>query len=145
MKGNPCDVTNQNKRQIEVDYQGAGTNPVKFARAYNSAPGQAGVSNLLDTFGAVWTATFFQRLLYSSVSVGGTTNATIYAFRPTGEVLNFNLVSGQWVRVGEDIADTLTSTVGGGYEYRTATTESKPMMRLDGCSPSKRPASRSRR
>ena len=120
VKGNPCDVTNQNKQQIEVDYQGAGSNPLKFARAYNSAPAKAGISNLLDTFGVGWTATYFQRLFYSSVSVGGTPHATIFAFRPTGEVLNFNLVGGQWVRVGDDISDTLTSIVGGGYEYRTA-------------------------
>jgi hypothetical protein len=39
VKGNPVDVANGNKYQEEVDYVGAGNDPLKFARSYNGLVG----------------------------------------------------------------------------------------------------------
>jgi RHS repeat-associated protein len=120
-KGNPANITHGNKYQSETDYQSAGVSPIRIIRSYNSLAVESTTieSEVLQTFGRGWTATYFQRLLRTSVAIGATSLEAIYAFRPDGRVLVFRRAGSDWVRVGEDVSDTLTST-GSGYEYRAS-------------------------
>jgi RHS repeat-associated protein len=119
--GNPCDVSNGNKYQAEVDYIGSGSNPLRFVRSYNSfAAYYQGTSPNYgpSPVGVAWTATYFQRLYPVSTTDSTTTYTSIYAFRPDGRVLRFVLYGGLYTP-DADVADTLT-TSGSGYQYHTA-------------------------
>ena len=105
VKGNPCDVTNQNKQQIEVDYQGAGSNPLKFAGLITAPLRRRRIEPAGYIRSGLDGDVFPNTARFVGLG-GGTTHATITAIarRPRSQ---FNLVSGQWVRVGDDISDTL--------------------------------------
>ncbi len=122
-KGDPTDITNGNMYLSETDYVGAGSNPLRFERSYNSLR----ALNLstgyyyygLQTLGPEWTGTYFQSLYISSVTDSTTTYTTIYANRPDGRLLRFVLYNGAYVP-DADVADVLTATSSGGYQYQTA-------------------------
>lgn len=125
-RGNPCDVSNGNKYQSEVDYVGGGENPLKFVRSYNSFSAYyVGSSHFTNSkapygpqsIGVAWTATYFQRLRRVTATASTDSFDTIYAVRPDGRVLQFNLYGGVFVP-DADVPDTV-AVVGADYEYRT--------------------------
>src|SRR5262249_11799256 len=79
-KGNPVDVTHQNKQQVEVDYVGTGNNPLRMARTFNSQLGRYRIASIPGALGIGWSATYFQRLEYYAVSIGSTVLATVRAY-----------------------------------------------------------------
>src|ERR1700722_10039228 len=125
VKADPVNVSNGNNYQTETDYAGAGANPLKFTRSYNS------LTNYLLQFyssprpaasaimGEAWSATYFQFLLPLSVTDGTTTYNAVYAYRPDGRVLTFNEYSGVYSPDG-DVADRLVPVTGGGWQYQAA-------------------------
>src|ERR1700722_3828473 len=125
VKADPVNVSNGNNYQTETDYAGAGANPLKFTRSYNS------LTNYLLQFyssprpaasaimGEAWSATYFQFLLPLSVTDGTTTYNAVYAYRPDGRVLTFNEYAGVYSPDG-DVADRLIPVTGGGWQYQTA-------------------------
>jgi len=98
--GNPVNVSNGNKFEIETDYVGAGQNPLKFTRTYNSLPQYLawgyGYSSLSPPplLGAGWSATYFQFLTFATVTDSTTTYTTVWAYRPDGRLIAFNLYNG---------------------------------------------------
>jgi RHS repeat-associated protein len=124
VKGNPVDVANGNKFETETDYAGVGTSPIRFARTYNSLQGYlallySGQSPTQPLLGAAgWSATYFQYLLPVTVTDSTTTYNAVYAYRPDGRVLVFNLYNGVYSPDG-DVADSLIQTVSG-WQYQTA-------------------------
>jgi RHS repeat-associated protein len=122
-KGNPVNVSNGNKFEVVTDYPGVGANPIKFTRTYNSLGAYFVYAYSPDTngeqfMGAGWSATYFQYLLPVSVTDSGTTYNTVYAYRPDGRVLVFNLYAGVYSPDG-DVADSLAHT-SNGWQYQTA-------------------------
>jgi len=125
VKGDPVNVSNGNNYQTETDYAGAGANPIKFSRAYNS------LTNYVLQFytsprpaasaimGEAWSATYFQFLLPLSVTDGTATYNAVYAYRPDGRVVTFNEYSGVYSPDG-DVADRLVTLTGGGWQYQAA-------------------------
>jgi hypothetical protein len=118
VKGDPVDVANANSYQAEVDYVGAGTNPIRFVRSYNSitayvafnSPGPIAGQPLLGAVG--WSATYFQYL-----QPRGSNQVNMY--RPDGRVLFF-LGPGNGVYYADaDVADRLVQT-SSGWQYHTA-------------------------
>jgi RHS repeat-associated protein len=119
-KGDPVDATNGNLHQEEIDYPGAGSNPLKFARYYNSlnggtCPVTSGQGMYL---GSGWTATYFQTLVPISITDSTTTYNSVYAYRPDGRVIAFNEYNGVYSPDG-DVSDSLIQT-SGGWSYQTA-------------------------
>ena len=122
VKGNPVDVSNGNKFERQVDYRGSGTNPIEFARSYNSLAGYllyntvAGKQFLSPSpMGAAWSGSYFQYLTPVSTNNG----AAVYAVRPDGRVLVFTQYLGVYSPEG-DVADSLAQTATGGWQYQTA-------------------------
>ena len=125
--GDSSDVTSGNQYQSEVDYAGSGSNPLRFERSYNSlsaynleANSNAGglTSQTTQALGVGWMADYFQWLGVQSVTDSAGSRTTVYAYRPDGRTLTFNLYSGVYVP-SADVADILTQTVGG-WQYQTA-------------------------
>ena len=124
--GNPVDISNGNKHQVETDYVGNGPNPLRFQRGYNSFSAYyVGVTQFNSNqgfgpqpLGPAWTATYFQRLVRSTTTASQTSFDTIYALRPDGRLLTFNLYNGVY-NPDADVVDRVSIT-GSGYEYRTA-------------------------
>lgn len=124
LKGNPCDVSNGNKYEKQIDYVGTGPNPLRFVRSYNSL--QAHLTwnyGVLPrgrqlVFGAGWMATYFQFLSPVTVTDGTGSHSSVYAYRPDGRRLTFNLYGTAYMP-DADVSDSLTAT-GGGFVYQTA-------------------------
>jgi YD repeat-containing protein len=95
-RGNPCEVGSGHKRQRENDYRAGGVSPLGFSRYYNSWISRAGpLSGALPaaSVGFGWTADYFQSIrFYPEGAI-----ATAFAFRPDGERIAFNEVSGSFV------------------------------------------------
>jgi YD repeat-containing protein len=125
VKSDPVDVSNGNHYQGETDYVGAGNNPIKFVRSYNSLIARQVVFSLSLEIGEQfvgkggWTASYFQYLLPVSVTDSTTTHNTVYAYRPDGRVLTFSQYAGVYSPDG-DVADRLVPVSGGGWQYQTA-------------------------
>ena len=119
-RGDPVDVSNGNKYHVEVDYAGAGTNPIKFVRTYNSAGAQCEPTYGAGSpyVGGGWSATYFQNLVPVTVTDSTTTYNSVYAYRPDGRVLVFNLYNAVYSPDG-DVADSLIKT-SNGWQYQTA-------------------------
>ncbi|HEY4370041.1 MAG TPA: RHS repeat-associated core domain-containing protein [Steroidobacteraceae bacterium] len=125
--GNPCDVSNGNKSQLEVDYQGSGNNDLQFVRAYNSVDAyqdhkvefytQSAHLRVREPIGAGWSATYFQHLTQQAINDSTGTHNVVLAWRPDGRMLQFVLYNGVW-NPDPDIADILTTTPTG-FTYRT--------------------------
>ena len=123
IKGDPADVSNANQYLVQSDYVGAGTNPLRFARSYNSSQGYLAANGNAAQFGPAplgvgWTATYFQRLLPATITDNTGVHTTLWALRPDGRVLPFTLYMGAYVP-DADIGDVLVA-ISGGYQYRTS-------------------------
>mgnify|MGYP003362082501 CR=1 FL=1 len=98
--GNPCSVGSGLKRQSEVDYVGAGAQPLSLQRTYRSsylvAPRKG--------FGALWMHEWQRRLDFSSYS-GTTPLLTVQ--RADGSHSNFGPSNGIWLSV-DGKGDSLT-------------------------------------
>jgi RHS repeat-associated protein len=103
--GNPINPLTGNKYQVETDYAGAGTYPLRFERYYNSNTGFGS-----GRLGARWRHTFDR-----SISVSGA-NATVT--RPDGKRFVFTQSGADWVAPA-DVMDKLVQT-GGGWTYTAA-------------------------
>jgi YD repeat-containing protein len=121
--GNPINSSNGNKFEVATDYVGQANNPLRFDRTYN---GLAGYQLYLNPsqpmgghyIGAGWSATYFQYLVQVTVTDSTTTYNTVYAYRPDGRVLAFNLYGGVYSPDG-DVSDSLLQT-SSGWQYQTA-------------------------
>jgi RHS repeat-associated protein len=123
-KGDPVDVSDGNNYKNETDYQGFGDGALKFERFYNSISGYAYATNPNDSvnmtvMGVGWSATYFQYLMPDTATYNGTTYTGVYAYRPDGRVLVFNLYNGSYSPDG-DVNDSLVQTSDGGWQYQTA-------------------------
>jgi RHS repeat-associated protein len=124
--GDPVDVSDGNAYYEETDYSGGSASPLEFRRSFNAwiSPiqywlGAAAFQTGPELLGSGWTATYFQSLAPISVTDStGTTRSAVYAFRPDGRILTFNLYSGVYSPDG-DTADSLLQT-STGWEYQTA-------------------------
>jgi len=103
--GNPINPFIGNKYQIETDYVGAGTYPLRVERYYNSIAGSGS-----GHIGAKWRHTFDR-----SISVSGA-QATV--FRPDGKQFVFPQSGADWVAPA-DVMDRLTQSANG-WIYTTA-------------------------
>ena len=114
--GNPVEPPIRNKFQKETDYVGAGLDPLRFERSYNS-----GFADPQGQMGAQWRTNFERSITVADTSSPGASIA--FAYRGDGRVLEFNLMSaGQpallspydpaaaWV-ADADEAETLTRAV----------------------------------
>ena len=125
-KANPVDASHGNKFQQEMDYAGAGSNPIRFVRSYNSLAAwfrywyPSNSAQLGSRFmGEGWSATYFQTLLPVTVTNGTITSSTVYAYRPDGRTLIFNQYQGGYYFPDGDVADSLLQTANG-WQYQTA-------------------------
>lgn len=105
--GNPINPLTGNKYQIETDYVGAGTYPLRFQRYYNSSTGDGS-----GRIGKKWRHTFDR-----SIAAYGT-SATV--FRPDGKLYVFTQSGTNWVAAADlDVPDRLTQ-IQSGWTYTTA-------------------------
>jgi len=119
--GNPCDVSNGNKHQVETDY--AGVNGLTFKRTYNSLVAYRHYASyngmkLRTPLGVAWTATFLQSIVEVPTTDSTGAHSTIHAFRPDGRLVTFVKYSGVYVPEA-DVADQVTMS-GSGFTYRTS-------------------------
>ena len=123
IRGNPVDVSNGNKFEIETDY--SGTAGLRFTRSYSSLNAYyLTASNYVQarkTVGPAWTATYFQYIFKTDGTDSTGTRSTIYARRPDGHLVTFVKYLGVYVP-SADIADQVVFT-GSGFTYRTASDE----------------------
>jgi len=120
----PVDVSNGNNYHPETDYDGGSGSSLKFVRSYNSAvaymstPGKgSGSLNGQPPLGTGWAATYFQSLQIMSTADSAGTHVSVYAYRPSGRLIIFNLFSGVF-NPDADVADNLVAT-DSGYRYIT--------------------------
>jgi len=120
VKGNQVDVSNANVYLAETDYAGAGTDPIKFVRSYNSQSYLYNTSRQppLVPLGVNWWATYFQFLSPATVTDSTGTYNTVYAYRPDGRILIFTQYNGTY-SPDADVADSLLQT-SNGWQYQTA-------------------------
>ena len=112
--GNPINPATGNKYQSEIDYVGAGPNPLSFERHYNSRPY---LRSREVTPSGRWTHSYSPNIELAAFSGGPT---TAYVERADGQRLAFVKGSdGQW-RSDADVPDTLESDAEtGGWALRT--------------------------
>lgn len=124
--GDPVDVSDGNNYYSEVDYEGGSADSLKFTRSYNSllaytykyGAGGSGSMSRLMPLGIAWSATYFQSLQIVSATDSTGTHVSVYAFRPGGRLIIFNLFNGVY-NPDADVADNLIAT-DSGYQYVTA-------------------------
>jgi YD repeat-containing protein len=123
----PIDVSDGNAYYEETDYAGSGTNPLTFQLSANAlinpvAYWNGGLSKfpvVAEYSGIGWSASYFQSLVPVAVTDStGVLRSAVYAFRPDGRILEFNLYNGVYSPDG-DTADSLMQT-STGWEYQTA-------------------------
>ncbi|MBL8523594.1 MAG: RHS repeat protein, partial [Betaproteobacteria bacterium] len=100
--GNPVNLSNGNKRQVETDYASPITS-LKFVRTYSSLQ-----DNASGRLGRKWTHNYDKRLLLTP----GNANV-VFAYRGDGSILTHWKESGVWKADG-DINDRVTPIVGAG-------------------------------
>lgn len=100
--GNPINLSNGNKRQVETDYTSP-ISPLKFLRTYSSLQ-----DNASGRLGRKWTHNYEKRLLLTP----GNANV-VFAYRGDGSILTHWKESGVWKSDG-DINDRVTPIVGAG-------------------------------
>lgn len=105
---NPINHGTGNKFQAEIDYVGTGTNPLAFARYYNSKPMAPGV------LGEHWRHTYER-------TVKRDTQANVaQVFRDTGTVVEFQPpASGSLWRAPAGVTERLEEVAGTGWKYTT--------------------------
>jgi len=121
--GGQSNVSSGNLYQSETDYVGGGTNPLRFARSYNSLPAYTNwwyaTTPAGQYIGSSWTATYFQYLVPVSVTDSTTTYNSVYAYRPDGRMIVFSESSSGVYSPDGDVSDSLMQT-DTGWEYQTA-------------------------
>ena len=124
MAGDPVDVSDGNNYVTETDYRGPDHDGLEFTRSYNSLAAYADIYNgttmgLSTIMGAGWSATYFQYLMPVTVTENGASSSAVYAVRPDGRVLTFDLYDGVYSPDG-DVDASLVQTSDGGWQYQTA-------------------------
>ena len=122
--GDPVDVSDGNNYVTETDYRGPDNEGLKFTRSYNSLAAYADIytgatMGLSTIMGAGWSGTYFQYLMPVTVTENGATSSAVYAVRPDGRVLAFDLYDGVYSPDG-DVDASLVQTSDGGWQYQTA-------------------------
>lgn len=120
----PVDVSDQNNYVSQTDYEGGGSDALEFTRHYNSQSAYTAATYASHPYGMTimgvgWSADFFQYLQPVSATVSGNSYTTVYAYRPDGQVLTFNLYDGGYSPDG-DVNDSLIQTADGGWQYQTS-------------------------
>jgi RHS repeat-associated protein len=82
--GEPIDIASGNMFYAVTDYATSGQNVLRFTRYYNSR------GTYYNTLGANWRSNFDRTLVESTAT-------QMIATRPSGQILNFNLVDGAWM------------------------------------------------
>ncbi|MDE2150338.1 MAG: RHS repeat protein [Gammaproteobacteria bacterium] len=107
----PVNGANGNVFEIQTDFVGTGTFPLRIQRYYNSNSSDLGI------FGTGWSSYYERRLLLSAaVTTNGTTFRTLYAYRPNGRVETFETTStaAPYVFTADpDVTDWVESTASG--------------------------------
>lgn len=117
VKGDPVDVANANAHQTEVDYVGAGTDPIRFTRSYDSLTAYvvynrgAAVAGQPLLGAAAWSATYFQYLQPNGTAV-------VNAYRPDGRVVVFTNTGSGLYSPDADVSDRLLKT-STGWQYHS--------------------------
>jgi RHS repeat-associated protein len=121
VKDDSVDVSDGNNHVSESDYQGVGTDALSLGRTYNSVAsygyGGGGKPPAMTILGQGWSGDYFQYL--TPVTGNGVSGTTVYAYRPDGTVLAFNLYNGVYSPDG-DVGDSLVQETNGNWEYQTA-------------------------
>lgn len=135
--GNPINASVGNKYQLETDFVGSGSNPLRFERHFNSFAGRSMSHNglyrfstdgnrsvrasldpsnepslravAIDVIGVNWRHTYNRAIKFSGLS--GLSSASVY--RQTGKVFVFNKYNGSWVS-DADVNYSLTELTDGG-------------------------------
>jgi RHS repeat-associated protein len=113
-EGDPIDAGSGNSYQVETDYIGPGSFPLRAIRFYNSGP------TVTSTWGSNWRGSYDRAI---TVSSGGTLT-TAYLRRHDGRVWAFNLVNGHWIPES-DVVGTLTGDTTTGWTYTNADSETE--------------------
>jgi RHS repeat-associated protein len=125
-KGNPVNMAIANKYEVETDYVGPGSSPLRFVRTYNSYITYASVfrhyspPEPASLMGLGWSATYFQFLMPATVTDSTGTYSSVYAFRPDGRMLIFSQYNSSTSVYSPDgdVADRLVKT-SSGWQYQT--------------------------
>ena len=125
--GNPVNIGTGNKYQVEEDYAGSGSTPLRFIRYYNnqlwtgiSIPSPEWKRSRL---GINWRGHYDRYIRFSnSVAI-----PTVYAYRHDGRTLNFRQLSGAF-QADDDIEDRVLPLTNGagditGWRYIIASTQ----------------------
>lgn len=123
LSGDPVDVSDGNNYVVQTDFKGSGVAPLTFTRSYNSVSAhyeavQTSMPYGMTILGVGWSADYFQYLQPVSGTVNGVTYSTVYAYRPDGRVLAFNLFEGVYSPDG-DVDASLQQESNGDWEYQT--------------------------
>ena len=97
-EGNPCNVGNGNKHQVEMDYQGTGIYPINFKRYYNSVVADRDNipyrlrSQSSQSFGIGWRSNYSAKLLLpssSKLAIHASTSL-LMLLRPNGSIIRYD-------------------------------------------------------
>lgn len=105
--GNPINLQNGNKIQIESDYIANGRNPLKVVRSYNSLSTRQGV------FGYGWAANFEKKMIHLSGAI-----PEVEIQRDSGLIERFVKEEGRWQGKHINTA-TLIELPNGDFEYQS--------------------------
>ncbi len=92
-KGDPITLGNGNLFEQAEDYRTSGTNPLVFARYYNSLSSSSNPPTFATTLGTNWRSNYDRYLRL--ITTGGTITGVIVE-RPDGKALNFTLNGSVW-------------------------------------------------
>lgn len=106
---NPIDSATGNKRQIETDYFGTGSFPLRLERTYNSIRTQ--FDNAPVPLGVGWRHSY-QASLLTVLDGSGTSISRIRAYRPNGAIQTFAWNGSAWVG-DADVPEQLVAVVNG--------------------------------
>jgi YD repeat-containing protein len=123
-EGNPCNVANGNKFEIQQDYVGAGEYPLRLVRFHNSQR----ASTAQNSFGPAWTHSYSASI---NVSQGGDNLYVAQLARPDGQTLYFSASTliGPWTTDG-DISHALTKIEVAGVEKWRLTSSSNDVVEI---------------
>lgn len=99
---NPIHTASGNKHQVETDFVGAGSFPLRFVRTYDS---NRAYENSVAPMGAGWTHSYRAFV----VGIGSNPFTKAVAYRPDGRVLTYQKVGSAW-QSDPDVSERLTLT-----------------------------------
>jgi YD repeat-containing protein len=116
-RANPVSIGNLNKYLEQVDYQGTGTQALRFVRYYNSLAPRS------EEIGANWTHSYQRRVVFEAIAPGVAT-----AYRHDGQAVAFRSADGRTFLLDPDIRHTLEQLRDGagqitGWRFYDAGTE----------------------